>query len=328
MAAAATPGAEAPPAQPLLALCVAAEARVGRGPQLLACVPGTELLVAAAGSHLLVLRAGTGGMRPAEMLLTAAASIAAVAVYSSSSGGSGGGGSGSGGQRWAAALAGGTAHVVPVDLGSSGASDAGSVSFEASGRKLDWHSCAWHPAQAVCAVVAPQQLLLVSPVRPQPAGGEGGSGSSAAEGGSGDVSSRVLAAVPFPGCGSTATCAAAGRCCVAWLGGGGGGGRRGGTVWRVAVSQGPNLELLTFDSGTSHGCCTGCLHWWHPACSLPSSARMCAAWRLNAMPRCVRASNQARCRSLLLLLLLQTGSCWSGVSSWSALPAPSVGWQR
>ncbi len=150
------------PLQPLGAQCVAAETAVGRtASRLLAAVPGSPLLVAAAGPSLLLLsRTGPGSILPLGVLFESSTGISAVAVSSTC------------GQRrqWAAALEGGSATFCPIDT--SGADPAAFGGSPASPRPTSvslrpgapaFEALAWHPSEAVCALLAPHELLLVAP---------------------------------------------------------------------------------------------------------------------------------------------------------------------
>ncbi|KAL4422399.1 hypothetical protein ABPG75_008596 [Micractinium tetrahymenae] len=260
---------EAAALQPLLAQCLAAEIELprSRGGQLLAWVPGTQQLLAAAGTHLLLLQPTPAGMTPLAALLETQTSISAVAVSSCGDGEP---------QQWAAALAGSTAHLLPLSVGAlggreggrEGGSDAGiggsssgSCSFEAPGAACAWQACAWHPTLPVCALAAPGHLLVVSAAgsgsdrhsrssssscgasetrkeSPQTAAeGDGGSGSAG--------NGRVLATLA-----AGAADAAPRRICLAWLDGSGSGGSGGGGCCkRLVAGWGAQLELFEFGSG-------------------------------------------------------------------------------
>lgn len=148
--------------QPLGAQCVAAETAVGRTAcRLLAAVPGSPLLVAAAGTSLLLLsRTGPRSTLPLGVLFEGSSGITAVAVSSAQ------------GQRrqWAAALEGGSATFCPIDTsgadpaafgGSPGSPRPTSVSLRPGAPAFE--ALAWHPLEAVCALLAPHELLLVAP---------------------------------------------------------------------------------------------------------------------------------------------------------------------
>ncbi|KAL4436138.1 hypothetical protein ABPG77_005586 [Micractinium sp. CCAP 211/92] len=253
-------------AVPLLARCLAAEAELPRstGGQLLAAVPGTQLLLAAAGAHLLLLRATPAGVAPVAALLEAQASISALAVSSVTGG--------DGQQRWVAALAGGTAHLMPLCTAASGGTEGGGAadndgcSFDAPRTAGAWQAGAWHPSLPVCALAAPGQLLLVS-VAGLDGGGQGSNNSSSScnaspcgmgclhspegqVGGSrsGGSNARVLAALA-----TSAADAGQGRCCLAWLCGSSSMESSNfgapGLCRSIVLSRGARVELLVFGSG-------------------------------------------------------------------------------
>ena len=124
----------------------------------------------------------------------------------------------------AAVLAGGAAHFVPISRRAAlGANSAGSSGSSGSGAahmppgRHSWQSCAWHPREPVCALLAPDRLsILLAP--------SGGSGNVA---GAGICAPSLVASVACPGtgsaggspdCGAAAAVAATSRCCcLAWL---------------------------------------------------------------------------------------------------------------
>ena len=210
--------------QLLLAQCLAAEAAVGRRPQLLACSARGQLAVAAAGSQLLLVDTSTAAPQPSiSLLLDCPAIITAVAVSRSPD------------ELWAAALAGSTAHFVPAR--SKGICSP-PCSIDVPTAAESWQACAWHPSQPVCALLSSQQLHLASPT---PSGGSG----TSSRGTSGSMSILATIAPRTPASSSVGP-PVAGRCCLAWLDAPGGGS---GCWGQLAVSWGLQLELLVFGSG-------------------------------------------------------------------------------
>lgn len=254
-----------PAAAPLLAQCVAAEVSLPRAAgQLLACVPGSGLAVAAAGNSLLLLSASPGGVQLLAALLECRTSIRCVAVSSVR-----------GQQRqWAAAVEGGTAHFVPLDAsGADPACLAGSPRPSATTVATPpgapgWEAVAWHPAQPVCALLAPHELLLVAPT------GDPGAAAAAA-----------AAAHAVAGAGSSDSEGEEGAA--------GSGGRKGSTwggastardaTWGGASVLTGDWGLLTNVAGSTRGAVLLALQGPAGSSSGTASGRCCLAW-LDAGP--------------------------------------------
>ena len=233
---------------PHLSVLLASEVAVGRLPQLLASVPGTQLLVAAVGCDVLLLDTATAAAtpdwqqpRPVKLLPPCPATVAAVAA-SSPVGIAGRPGAL---RWWTAALAGSEACFVRCDYAAAAAaaasdssipscsSDAAqaSVAWRLVQREglLAWQACSWQPGSpdgsSICALLSPQRLCLVASPPPQPQQ-QPTSGCS------------ILVDMTAPDTAATSSS----RCCLAWL--------PSPAQWSLAVQWGAHqLELLRFDSG-------------------------------------------------------------------------------